>query len=208
MRHPATMSTSGEHRPSAIPERISKFQSRKDISMITTMNNDASAKLTKANISLAVRLSELAHQQNSLLMDSLQKSLSGCYAEFETNAKNALSAGDWISMSTTWATIPLMMMKMQTRQIQQMLEFNAKIQQQTNTILRDAMSNWQKDAALAMQESAGAMPLSTALRNWFDGAALTGTGSVGSVASAAMPSDGSSSQGMTLRMTEPSRVMV
>ncbi len=176
--------------------------------MITTMNNEASAKLTKANISLAVRLSELAHQQNSLLMDSLQKTLSGCYAEFETNAKNALSAGDWISMSTTWATIPLMMMKMQTRQIQQMLEFNAKIQQQTNTILRDAMSNWQKDAALAMQESAGAMPLSTALRNWFDGAALTGTGSVGSVASAAMPSDGSSSQGMALRMTEPSRVMV
>jgi len=96
-------------------------------------------------------------------------------------------------------------MKMQTRQIQQMLEFNARIQQQTNTILRDAMSNWQKDAALAMQESAGAMPLSTALRNWFDGAALTGNGSV---ASAATPSDGSSSQGMTLRMTEPSRVMV
>lgn len=172
--------------------------------MITTMNNEASAKLAKANISLAVRLSELAHQQNSLLMDSLQKNLSSCYAEFETNAKNALSAGDWISMSTAWATIPLLMMKMQTRQIQQMLEFNAKIQQQTNTILKDAMSNWQKDAALAMQESAGAMPLSTALRNWFDGAALTGTGSV---ASATTPSDGSPSQGMTLRMTEPSRAI-
>ena len=170
--------------------------------MITSLNNQAGVKLAKANISLAVRLSELAHQQNSMWMDSLQKNLSGCYSEFEANAKNALSAGDWASMSMAWATMPLLMMKMQTRQIQQMLEYNAKLQQQTNSMLRDGLATWQREAAIAMQEGAGAMPLSTALRNWFDGAALPGA------AGGNNTNESASAASMPMRMTEPARATV
>ncbi len=140
--------------------------------MLNNLNTDAQMKLAKANLALTARLYELGHQQNMLLIEGLQKTLSEAFAEFQAAAKTALGAGDWAAFSTAWTTMPLLMLKMQTRQMQQILEFNAKTQQNMNMVLRDAMSSWQKDAGAALQETAGSMPVSTALRNWFDGASL------------------------------------
>lgn len=139
--------------------------------MLTNMNTDAQMRLAKANLTLIARMYELGHQQNILLLEGLQKTLTESFQEFQSSAKSALGAGDWAAFSTAWTTIQFLTMKMQARQMQQILEFNAKTQQNMNTILREAMSNWQKDAGAALQESAGAMPLSTALRDWFNGAA-------------------------------------
>lgn len=140
--------------------------------MLTNITTDAQMRLAKANLALTARLYELGHQQNMLLLEGLQKTLSESFQEFQSSAKSALGAGDWAAFSTIWTTMPLLVMKMQARQMQQILEFNAKTQQTMNMVLREAMSSWQKDAGAALQESAGAMPMSTALRDWFNGAAL------------------------------------
>ena len=119
--------------------------------MLTNMNNDAQMRIAKANLALTARLYELGHQQNMLLLEGLQKTLTESFQEFQSSAKSALGAADWAAFSTAWTTIPLLTMKMQARQMQQILEFNAKTQQNMNTILREAMSNWQKDAGAAPQ---------------------------------------------------------
>lgn len=125
--------------------------------MIDNSSNETAVRLARANLSLAVRLSELAHQQNMSLMEGMIKDVSGCFSEFENNARNALRSGDWASMSNACVSIPFLLAKVQTRQIQQTIDSNARTQQQTNAALREALTAWQKEAASALQHS-GSQP--------------------------------------------------
>lgn len=167
--------------------------------MNPNLNNEVADKLAKANINLALKWCELLHNENMQLLQSFQKGCVNCHQELENNAKKALGSNDWVSMNMSWMTLPMTLMKMQSWQTQQLFEFNAKVQQQANAMLRDAVSGWQKEVAAAMQEGAGAMPLSSALRNWFNGSMMMHPGN-SEMTSAQTPAT-------QKKFAEPSRVV-
>jgi hypothetical protein len=63
--------------------------------------------------------------------------------------------------------MPLLVMRLQLHQSQKVLESSIAAQLRISTVSREAMANWQRETALALQEGAGAMPLSTTLRGFF-----------------------------------------
>jgi hypothetical protein len=78
-----------------------------------------------------------------------------------------LKANDWAAVCSALSNMPLLVMRLQLHQFQKVLESSIAAQLRISAVSREAMANWQRDTALALQEGAGAMPLSTTLRGFF-----------------------------------------
>lgn len=132
-------------------------------------NNQTGLMLTKANTDLMLKLCEVMRANGTQLMGNLQKNVQACQTEFEANVRDSMKANNWTNMTMAWMNIPLLLMKHQAGQMQQILESSVRAQLQSSSVMKDAMSNWQKDAALAIQESSSSMPLSASLRAFMNG---------------------------------------
>lgn len=139
------------------------------------VNQQVGLILSKTNLSLMLTLCELTRNQGIQMIDELEKNLESCYQEFESTAKNLLGAQDWISVAAALSNMPLLVMRMQTQQVQKVMESWIKTQLKISTVSREAIANWQRESAAALQESAGAMPLSATLRSLVGATAPGGT---------------------------------
>ncbi|MBU3725015.1 MAG: hypothetical protein FGM18_05820 [Burkholderiaceae bacterium] len=137
------------------------------------VNQQVGLTLSKSNLSLMLTLCELTRSQGIQMLDELEKNLESCYHEFEATAKNLLSANDWISVVAALGNMPYLVMRLQTQQLQKILESWIKTQLRVSTVAREAVSNWQRESATALQETAGAMPLSATLRGFYGQAPAT-----------------------------------
>lgn len=135
-------------------------------------NNQAALLLAKANTDLMLKLCEIFRGNTNQMVEALQKNMDVCQKEFESSVRNSLSANNWTNMAMAWMNIPLLIMKHQAGQLQQVMESGVRAQLQSGTVIRDAVSSWQKDATSALQEGSASMPLSSTLRAFMDGYSL------------------------------------
>ena len=137
------------------------------------VNQQVGLTLSKSNLSLMLTICELTRNQSIQMIDELEKNLESCYREFEATAKNLLNANDWISVAAALGNMPYLVMKLQTQQLQKIMESWIKAQLRISSVSREAIANWQRESATALQEGAGAMPLSATLRSLFGEASPT-----------------------------------
>lgn len=131
------------------------------------INQQIGLTLGKSNLTLLLSLCELGRNQTAVMINELEKNLEICTHEFESAAKDLLSAGDWVSVATSLGSMPLLIMRLQIHQIQKNLETWVSAQLRITSVSREAISAWQRETVTALQERAGAMPLSTTLRGFF-----------------------------------------
>jgi hypothetical protein len=131
------------------------------------INQQAALTLSKSNLSLLVALCELGRTQSAKMINELEIQLESCYKEFESTSQALLQASDWAAVCSALSNMPLLVMRLQLHQSQKVLESSIAAQLRISTVSREAMANWQRETALALQEGAGAMPLSTTLRGFF-----------------------------------------
>jgi hypothetical protein len=131
------------------------------------INQQAALTLSKSNLSLIVTLCELGRSQSTKTISELETQLESCYKEFESSSQALLQANDWATVCSALSNIPLLVMRLQLHQFQKVLESSVAAQLRISAVSREAMANWQRETALALQEGAGAMPLSTTLRGFF-----------------------------------------
>ncbi|MFN4899937.1 MAG: hypothetical protein ACK5GG_00630 [Betaproteobacteria bacterium] len=131
------------------------------------INQQAALTLSKSNLSLLVTLCELGRTQSAKMINELEIQLESCYKEFESTSQALLQASDWAAVCSALSNMPLLVMRLQLHQSQKILESSIAAQLRISTVSREAMANWQRETALALQEGAGAMPLSTTLRGFF-----------------------------------------
>jgi hypothetical protein len=131
------------------------------------INQQAALTLSKSNLSLLVTLCELGRTQSAKMINELEIQLESCYKEFESTSQALLQASDWAAVCSALSNMPLLVIRLQLHQSQKVLESSIAAQLRISTVSREAMANWQRETALALQEGAGAMPLSTTLRGFF-----------------------------------------
>ena len=131
------------------------------------INQQTALTLSKSNLSLLLTLCELGRTQSAQMINELEIQLESCYKDFESTSQALLQANDWVAVSSALSNMPLLVMRLQLHQFQKILESSIVAQLRISAVSRDAMANWQRETALALQESAGAMPLSTTLRGFF-----------------------------------------
>jgi hypothetical protein len=131
------------------------------------INQQAALTLSKSNLSLLLTLCELGRSQSAQMINELETQLESCYKEFESNSKALMQASDWAAVCSALSNMPLLVMRLQLHQFQKVLESSIAAQLRISAVSREAMANWQRETALALQEGAGAMPLSTTLRGFF-----------------------------------------
>jgi hypothetical protein len=128
------------------------------------INRQAALTLSKSNLGLLLTLCELSRSQSAQMISELGAQLESCYKEFESTSQALLQANDWQAVCSALSNMPLLLMRLQYHQFQKVLESSIAAQLRISAVSREAVANWQRETALALQESAGAMPLSAALR--------------------------------------------
>lgn len=128
------------------------------------INRQAALTLSKSNLGLLLTLCELSRSQSAQMISELEAQLESCYKEFESTSRALLQANDWVAVCSALSNMPLLLMRLQAQQFQKVLESSIAAQLRISAVSREAVANWQRETALALQESAGAMPLSAALR--------------------------------------------
>ena len=131
------------------------------------INQQTALTLSKSNLSLLLTLCELGRTQSAQMINELEIQLESCYKDFESTSQALLQANDWAAVSSALSNMPLLVMRLQLHQVQKILESSIAAQLRISAVSREAMANWQRETALALQERAGAMPLSTTLRGFF-----------------------------------------
>jgi hypothetical protein len=131
------------------------------------INQQAALTLSKSNLSLLLTLCELGRNQSAQMINELETQLESCYKEFESTSQALLQASDWAAVCSALSNMPLLVIRLQLHQFQKVLESSIAAQLRISAVSREAMANWQRETALALQEGAGAMPLSTTLRGFF-----------------------------------------
>jgi hypothetical protein len=133
------------------------------------LNNQSAMTLAKANMAFSLKLSSLMRNYNSQVMRDFQKHLEACQAEFESKTQESLAANDWASMFTAWMSAPMVFSRLQNTHMQEVMQTAMSSQLSLSNEMKDAMSGWQKETAGALQEGVGAMPMSTSMRDYFNG---------------------------------------
>ena len=131
------------------------------------INQQAALTLSKSNLSLLLTLCELGRGQSAQMINELETQLEACYKEFESTSQALLQASDWAAVCSALSNMPVLVMRLQLHQFQKVLESSIAAQLRISAVSREAMANWQRETALALQEGAGAMPLSAAFRGFF-----------------------------------------
>ncbi|NBW00409.1 MAG: hypothetical protein EBR85_01610 [Betaproteobacteria bacterium] len=131
------------------------------------INQQAALTLSKSNLSLLLTLCELGRSQSAQMINELEAQLESCDTEFHLATKALLQANDWNAACWAVINLPLLVSRLQIHQLQKIFEASVAAQLRVTAVSREAMASWQRETALALQETAGAMPLSTALRGLF-----------------------------------------
>ena len=131
------------------------------------INQQAALTLSKSNLSLLLTLCELSRNQSAQMINELGTQLESCYKEFESTSQALLQASDWAAVYSALGNMPLLVMRLELHQFQKVLESSIAAQLRISAVSREAMANWQRETALALQEGAGAMPLSATFRGFF-----------------------------------------
>jgi len=125
----------------------------------------ASLALYKTNLELYLRLCALLRENSLRWVDASTHSIDTCSAEFETVIARMLAAGDWTAMMLAAGEMPWKAAQHQVNAVQHLAETMIGSQSAFVTAVQEALSTWQRDAAAALRETTGAMPLSTTLRD-------------------------------------------
>ena len=116
--------------------------------------------LHKVNLQFHFRVSELMRDHGLHWAGALRESLEACNAEIELATTRVLDAGDWKPVGFVAGDAYWSALQHQTRALQRFAETVVATQTGFATALQEAITTWQKEAALARREGAGAMPLS------------------------------------------------
>jgi hypothetical protein len=130
------------------------------------MNNDLSLRLTRANATLAFKLSELAHHSSQAAMENTQKLISMGNEIFGENTKHLMNGTDWASMAVAMSNIPLGVLKMQNAQLQQLTNLGIKMNQKNGASCGHVMAEWQKEIQSAIRETGVELPIPLPMPNW------------------------------------------
>jgi uridylate kinase len=133
------------------------------------LNNQSAMTLAKANMAMSLKLCSLMRHYHSQVMGDMQKHLDACQAEFEAKTQESINANDWTGIMTAWMNSPLVFTRLQNTHMQEAMQTAMSAQLTLNNEMKDAMGSWQKETAAAMQEGVGAMPMSTTMRDYFNG---------------------------------------
>ncbi|WP_068804130.1 hypothetical protein [Thauera phenolivorans] len=116
--------------------------------------------LHKVNLQFHFRVSELMRDNGLQWAGALRDSLEACNAEIELATTRVLDAGDWKAVGFVAGDAYWSALQHQTRALQRFAETVVATQTGFATALQEAITTWQKEAALALRKGAGAMPLS------------------------------------------------
>lgn len=120
--------------------------------------------LHKVNLQLHFRLCELMRNNGLRWAGALRDSLEACNTELEHATTRVLDAGDWKTVGFVASDAYWSALQQQTRALQRFAETVVTNQTGLSAALQEAITTWQKEAALALREGAGAMPVSGLLK--------------------------------------------
>lgn len=130
------------------------------------LDPQSSLALYKVNLKFYFRLCDLMRENMLRWSEAGNHSLDTCAAELETAATRLLDAGDWRAMGFVASDLFWKALQLQTGAMQHMTETVLGSQSSFASSLQAAISIWQKESAEALKETAGAMPISTALHDY------------------------------------------
>ncbi|NMG54128.1 hypothetical protein [Aromatoleum aromaticum] len=125
----------------------------------------ASLALYKTNLQLHLRLCALLRENSLRWIDASTHSISTCSTEFETVIDRLLAADDWAAVTLAAGEMPWKAAQHQLNAVQRLAETMIGSHSAFVTSAQETLSTWQRDAAAALRETTGAMPLSTTLRD-------------------------------------------
>lgn len=123
--------------------------------------------LFKVNLQLYFRLCDLTRENTLRWSEAGNRALNTCTAELENAATRMLDASDWNSLNGIAGDLYWKALQLQTNVVQQVAETTLGNQSAFGTASQEAVSTWQKEAAAALKETTGAMPISTTLQDYF-----------------------------------------
>ena len=129
---------------------------------------DARSTLTlyKVNLQFSFRLCDLLRDNALRWSEAGNRAVDACAAELESATTRMLDAGDWNSLSFISSDLYWKALQLQTRAVQQLAETTLGNQTTLSSATQEAVSAWQKEAAAALKETTGAMPISTTLQDY------------------------------------------
>lgn len=137
------------------------------------LDPQSSLALYKVNLQLYFRFCDLLRENGLRWAAAGRDTFEACTTEFERAATRTLDAGDWKAVGFVAGDLYWKALQQQTQALQRFAETVVANQTGFATALQDALANWQKAAAVALQETAGAMPVSAMLQSWLEPPAPT-----------------------------------
>jgi hypothetical protein len=132
------------------------------------LDPQSSLALYKVNLQFYFRLCDLLRENGLRWAAAGRDTFEACATDFEHAATRTLDAGDWKAVGFVAGDLYWKALQQQTQALQRFAETVVANQTGFATALQDAVASWQKEAAAALQESAGAMPISAMLQSWLE----------------------------------------
>lgn len=129
---------------------------------------DAQSTLTlyKVNLQFTFRLCDLLRDNALRWSEAGNRAVDSCAAELESAATRMLDAGDWNSLAFISSDLYWKALQLQTRAVQHLAETTLSNHTTLSAATQEAVSAWQQEAASALKETTGAMPISTTLQDY------------------------------------------
>lgn len=129
---------------------------------------DAQSALTlyKVNLQFTFRLCDLLRENALRWSEAGNHVVDASAAELESAATRMLDAGDWGSLAFISSDLYWKALQLQSQAVQQLAETTLTNQSTFSSASQEAVSSWQKQAAAALKETTGAMPISTTLQDY------------------------------------------
>lgn len=122
--------------------------------------------LYKVNLEFYFHLCDLLRDNTLRWSEAGNRAVDSCTAELETAATRMLDANDWGNLAFVSSDLYWKALQLQTRSVQQLAETTLGNHNAFSAAVQKAVSTWQKDAAGALRETTGAMPISTTLQDY------------------------------------------
>lgn len=129
---------------------------------------DAQSALTlyKVNLQFSFRLCDLLRENALRWNEAGSRAIDACASELENATTRMLDASDWSSLAFVSSDLYWKALQLQTRAAQQLAETTLANHNALSAATQETVSAWQKQAAGALKETTGAMPISTTLQDY------------------------------------------
>ncbi|CAD5378112.1 conserved hypothetical protein [Pseudomonas sp. OF001] len=129
---------------------------------------DAQSALTlyKVNLQFSFRLCDLLRENALRWNEAGSRAVDTCAAELESATTRMLDASDWSRLALVSSDLYWKALQLQTRAVQHLAETTLSNHGSLSAATQEAVSAWQKEAAAALKETTGAMPISTTLQDY------------------------------------------